>query len=218
MSIFSSVKKLFQEETLVQAIENLYQDDKLLKSIIGDGGSIKRMEIQSHSLRQIVASISAALIVTRQHDKLHELLGKMANADFYPMLNYPAMLLLEFATYPADQEDTIAKKINWNCRYAGVLGFQTAEEKCTRALQERTLNPLALPMMTGDGTVYLRRNSGGVPELAIRVRRPIAEALLKANAIRVDNLPWSDKMILNNQLQLIKFRKGIPRPKLSSQQ
>ncbi|KAJ1974837.1 hypothetical protein H4R33_006745, partial [Dimargaris cristalligena] len=200
------------------AVKNLYRDDKLLKLIIGDDEGIGYMEIQNHSLRQIVASISAALIVTRQHDKLHELLGGMASDSYYPMLNYPAMLLLEFATYPADQEDAIAKKINWNCRYAGVLGFKTAEEKCARAPQERILHPFALPMILGDGTVYLRRNSDGNPELAIQVRRPTAEALLKTNGISVDNLPWSDNAILNNQLHLIKLRKGIPHPKLSSQQ
>ncbi|KAJ1981794.1 hypothetical protein H4R33_005165 [Dimargaris cristalligena] len=59
---------------------------------------------------------------------------------------------------------------------------------------------------TAGGIVYLHRDLDDKLKLAIRVRRPTVEEILRKNEQMVAELPWLSPNVLNDQMDLLKTR------------
>ncbi|KAJ1990651.1 hypothetical protein H4R33_001631 [Dimargaris cristalligena] len=199
-------------------VQNMYQDDPLLQLSPHNIVNQWKYGIKWRQDGQLWASACAVLVIAGEFGKVRGLMEKNRQYIKPRWYSYAAMLLLEFGDFPPDQEVKIAGGITTNCGYADALGFSMAEEKCTRAPRVRFNDTDTLSEMTGRGLVYVRRNSSGKPELAFRVRLPVARKLLKDNWLDLDETLVLDKSVLDDQLYLIKYREGFPPPRPSSQQ
>ncbi|KAJ1990527.1 hypothetical protein H4R33_001670 [Dimargaris cristalligena] len=220
IQIYENLNTMVNLDIPTRELQKEYGSDPIIETL-NQSDNLKWGEsIHIIHLTQITVSTNAVFTITGQFSKLRELLEIPIERSptWTVIFKYAFLLLLEFDNSDADQDDKLVARFRYNCDYAGALGFKTAEEKCKARSRAHYMNRHVLSGLTADGFVYPHRDSNDNPKLAIRVCRSTVVKILEEKEINEGSLPWLDNNILLDQLHLLKFRPGLPPPRLPSQE
>ncbi|RKP37382.1 LOW QUALITY PROTEIN: hypothetical protein BJ085DRAFT_33651 [Dimargaris cristalligena] len=136
--------------------------------------------------------------------ELERLLEEHRPFTYLALKPYVTLLHWDFDKYFTDPEDQRNYTFGYDCRYAGTLGFTTAEKKCNAQDPSEVWDFGLLVDWTAGGFVHFRRDSLGKPKLAIRVHRETVNELIKANKLEKLNEGWLPHSELEYQLELVR--------------
>ncbi|RKP33302.1 hypothetical protein BJ085DRAFT_40248 [Dimargaris cristalligena] len=201
-------------------LQAMYNSDPVIKNLGQSISLVWNGTAQGFYVTQVMMSVSAVLATTGQFGKLRELLDRPNDRSGVWLANtiYSRLLLLEFDDSNSDQDRELIAKFTTDCKYAGALGFKTAERKCGGRAQNDGVSANFLYSITAGGFVYPHRDSSNNPKLAIRVSHSAVINILNGKKRSTNKLPWLDHTILLDQLHLTNFRNSVLPPQPPNQE